>query len=58
MILPPLLETGQRLSFLPFSKMKTPIIPIVFRNCAFVISTEGPRSGPQWRDLAANEKQV
>jgi len=34
------------------------VITIVIKICAFVISTEGLRSGPQWRDLAASEKRV
>lgn len=27
------------------------IIPIMIKMCAFVISTEGPQSGPKWRNL-------
>ena len=27
------------------------MIPIVIKFCAFVISTEGPQSGPKWRNL-------
>ncbi len=30
---------------------KIDLIPIVIKICAFVISTEGPRSGPKWRNL-------
>jgi len=27
------------------------LIPIVIKICAYVISTEGPQSGPKWRNL-------
>ena len=35
-----------------------PIIPIVIKFCAFVISTGRLRSCLKWRDLAANDEQV
>jgi hypothetical protein len=27
------------------------VIPVVMKICALVISTEGPQSGPKWRNL-------
>ena len=27
------------------------VIPVEMKICAFVISTEGPQSGPKWRNL-------
>ena len=31
--------------------IKYGLIPIMIKMCAFVISTEGPQSGPKWRNL-------